>query len=183
MTLVASKNSNPLCATFPPGQKLGPLRPQGGGVGNDMENLKAPKTRLVGAAKYRKSLKGKNWRKNHQKANRKRINNYQRLWREKNREKVLAYNVRYKLEHGEKRKRLGRAALWRRLGMPEPTRPEPQHCECCGRDKGSRALANDHCHVTNVFRGWLCYSCNSAIGKLGDDLAGLFRAVEYLKRV
>ena len=38
----------------------------------------------------------------------------------------------------------------------------------------------DHDHKTDLFRGWLCNQCNTAIGGLGDDLAGARRAVVYL---
>src|SRR5487761_711233 len=47
--------------------------------------------------------------------------------------------------------------------IPEPTRPEPPACECCGRPKRAR-LVVDHDHLADEFRGWLCDSCNSAIG-------------------
>jgi hypothetical protein len=38
----------------------------------------------------------------------------------------------------------------------------------------------DHDHDTGAVRGLLCHSCNTAIGALGDNLAGLQRAVDYL---
>lgn len=40
----------------------------------------------------------------------------------------------------------------------------------------------DHDHDTETFRGWICEKCNIGIGKLGDTLEGLTKAVEYLKR-
>ncbi len=39
----------------------------------------------------------------------------------------------------------------------------------------------DHDHVTNKIRGILCPSCNTGLGKLGDTLDGLMRAVRYLE--
>jgi hypothetical protein len=38
----------------------------------------------------------------------------------------------------------------------------------------------DHDPATHKFRGWICQNCNTAIGKLGDNLAGLMAAVDYL---
>jgi hypothetical protein len=38
----------------------------------------------------------------------------------------------------------------------------------------------DHDPQTHRFRGWICQNCNTAIGKLGDNLAGLMAAVNYL---
>ena len=39
----------------------------------------------------------------------------------------------------------------------------------------------DHCHQTGRVRGVLCFNCNSAIGKLGDDPDTLRRAIAYLE--
>lgn len=81
---------------------------------------------------------------------------------------------------------------WKTKNMPAPTRPRPDVCECCGGaelEKNTRgvspvpkSLALDHCHDTNRFRGWLCRKCNTAIGLLGDNSEGVWRAVEYLLR-
>jgi hypothetical protein len=66
--------------------------------------------------------------------------------------------------------------------IPAPTRPCPLVCECCGNPPSKLALNVDHCHVTGVFRGWLCTRCNVGIGALGDNAAGLIRALEYLRK-
>ena len=50
-------------------------------------------------------------------------------------------------------------------------------CEICERTDN---LCYDHCHTTMKFRGILCRSCNAAIGHLGDNLAGVQRAIVYL---
>ena len=50
-------------------------------------------------------------------------------------------------------------------------------CDCCGT---LSKLVLDHDHMNNKFRGWLCNSCNCGIGMLGDDVAGLIRALSYL---
>jgi len=63
------------------------------------------------------------------------------------------------------------------------TRPRPDHCECCGKACVSNTvLCYDHDHTTDEFRGWLCAACNLGIGKLGDDVTGLQRAMDYLQR-
>jgi hypothetical protein len=41
----------------------------------------------------------------------------------------------------------------------------------------------DHDHSTNIVRGLLCDGCNGGIGQLGDDIAGLRRALSYLESV
>lgn len=70
----------------------------------------------------------------------------------------------------------------KRRGIPDPTRPNPEKCENCGRDPGKYGMHVDHCHATGKFRGWLCGKCNMGIGTLGDSIEGLQRAIEYLKR-
>jgi hypothetical protein len=57
-------------------------------------------------------------------------------------------------------------------------------CACCGalNPQGKGVFHVDHCHKTGVIRGLLCHLCNTGIGKLGDDLPGLFKAVRYLEK-
>lgn len=43
------------------------------------------------------------------------------------------------------------------------------------------AVHVDHCHETGRVRGVLCFNCNSAIGKLGDDPDTTRRAAAYLE--
>lgn len=54
-------------------------------------------------------------------------------------------------------------------------------CSCCFQKPESFVM--DHIHGTTHFRGYLCNACNTGIGKLGDNVAGLERAIAYLKRV
>lgn len=69
----------------------------------------------------------------------------------------------------------------KKRGLPEPSRPEPILCECCGRQRGRTSLNLDHDHPTGKFRGWLCGSCNRGIGLLSDTIDGLQRAIDYLR--
>lgn len=93
---------------------------------------------------------------------------YQKRWYDRNREQE---RLRAEVKNRKK------------YGLPEPTRPRPEHCECCGGKNGDgRVLSLDHCHKTGAFRGWLCAKCNLGIGKLGDTREALERAVAYLKR-
>lgn len=47
---------------------------------------------------------------------------------------------------------------------------EKTHCELCEKPFGSGKKNLDHCHSTGKYRGALCLQCNTALGKLGDDL-------------
>lgn len=92
-----------------------------------------------------------------------------KAWRITNREKHLA----------QSRARALRAS-YKKLAAPIP-RPAPANCEACGKAfTGTPRM--DHDHKTNLFRGWLCHRCNSAIGLAGDTLEGVQKLVEYLNR-
>lgn len=56
-------------------------------------------------------------------------------------------------------------------------------CALCGAvHEKNRKLMVDHNHNTKKVRGILCSKCNTGVGLLGDNLEGLMRAVEYLRR-
>lgn len=55
---------------------------------------------------------------------------------------------------------------------------KPTYCECCGKIPHKWCL--DHDHDTNKIRGWLCDQCNTGIGKLGDNIASVQNALNYL---
>lgn len=71
--------------------------------------------------------------------------------------------------------------------------PEPDRCDCCGKKNTTSLVVGekrcsknnllvDHCHKTGNFRGWTCRNCNQGIGKLGDNVEGLIKALNYLLR-
>lgn len=95
-------------------------------------------------------------------------------WKAENRERVLAQGREYY--------RKVKSRILAKM-YPPATRPMPEVCECCGRPPtGRKSLGLDHDHVTGKFRGWLCMRCNTALGKLGDNLAGVRMALAYLER-
>ena len=54
-------------------------------------------------------------------------------------------------------------------------------CAICTKPFPGR-IAIDHDHRTGRVRGLLCTSCNTGIGKLGDDPELLLRAISYLSQ-
>lgn len=62
------------------------------------------------------------------------------------------------------------------------SRPRPDRCEVCERAPSKRALSLDHCHMTGKFRGWLCSSCNTALGHVDDSPELLKKLSSYLER-
>jgi hypothetical protein len=57
---------------------------------------------------------------------------------------------------------------------------EKQNNRCAVCDRETK-LCIDHDHSSGKVRGLLCNSCNSGIGFLGDDDAGVKKALDYLK--
>jgi hypothetical protein len=95
------------------------------------------------------------------------------------RTKTLARNKNYAKQHPE----MERKRSWRRNGVPFPSRSCPERCEICNQPPVTRALHADHCHLTGVFRGWLCGECNLGLGKFQDSSDLLIAAVRYLRNV
>lgn len=56
-------------------------------------------------------------------------------------------------------------------------------CDICGGppDNGKSRLSADHDHETGEFRGFLCDSCNKALGLMRDSPNRLVRAARYLE--
>ena len=52
---------------------------------------------------------------------------------------------------------------------------------CLCHDDDCLNFHTDHDPQTNKVRGLLCSNCNTGLGKLGDNIVGLRRAVRYLE--
>ncbi|MEU9733272.1 endonuclease VII domain-containing protein [Streptomyces sp. NPDC048002] len=73
--------------------------------------------------------------------------------------------------------------LLREYGLTEAQRDEmvASQMGLCVICLKAPAVHVDHCHKTGRVRGVLCFNCNSAIGKLGDDPDAVRRAAAYLE--
>jgi len=70
-------------------------------------------------------------------------------------------------------------------GMP-PSGYQCPLCFCEEKDavgKGGNAgpWVLDHDHERGEFRGWLCHSCNRALGAFNDNIPRLKRAIKYIR--
>lgn len=93
-----------------------------------------------------------------------------------NPKKYLQQNKEWRTKNRQKKKDYLRR--WRHKVVP--SRPEPSHCEVCNGCPGSKGMHLDHCHVTGIFRGWLCHRCNVALGFVRDDPDTLRKLADYL---
>ncbi|MFF4697611.1 endonuclease VII domain-containing protein [Streptomyces chattanoogensis] len=73
--------------------------------------------------------------------------------------------------------------LKRQYGIAEAQRDEMIAAQAgvCAICRKAPAVHVDHCHKTGKVRGVLCFNCNSALGKLGDDPDAIRRAIAYLE--
>ena len=59
---------------------------------------------------------------------------------------------------------------------------QAKRCKLCRKEIESAVKAHvDHCHETGRIRGLLCFTCNKALGMLGDNEDGLLLALGYVK--
>jgi quercetin dioxygenase-like cupin family protein len=110
-----------------------------------------------------------------------------RQWQKNNPHKVKAAAAKWKSLNKAKTSqshKKWRQANRAKYGLPEPTRPVPLVCECCGKPESFRnqELSLDHCHSSGVFRGWLCSRCNRGMGLLGDTYSEISKVMSYLAR-
>jgi hypothetical protein len=123
---------------------------------------------------------------------------YAREYYAKNREAILAATrtsaeawakanpearKEHKRRYREKNRLQLKTAQWRQSLEEMAGRPRPETCEACGGPPDhKKGLHFDHCHTNGHFRGWICRSCNLALGNVQDDPIRLLKLVAYLKR-
>jgi hypothetical protein len=120
-------------------------------------------------------------------------------WRALNPEKVRAQSAAYYAANPEKQK--ARNAAWYKANLKKVRdyglkreynltleqynsilEAQSHRCAICQTHQSdlTKALAVDHDHRDGTIRGLLCSNCNTAIGKLSDNPAGLHTALDYL---
>ncbi len=117
---------------------------------------------------------------------------WSKRWKARNRDKVRAQKLRWankksariravpELHEKQKRHRRTRAAeLYRERQEAKAGRPMPNKCELCPSEG---PLVFDHCHRSGLFRGWLCRTCNMALGLINDDVRVARAIVRYLNK-
>jgi len=104
-----------------------------------------------------------------QRKNKDKFNNYQREWRDANKERT-AEIAKY-------------SRIFRKYGITREeydSLMEQTHCTICNADLADRKPALDHCHTTGAIRGVLCNQCNVGLGFFQDSPEILKKAADYL---
>ena len=113
----------------------------------------------------------------------------QALYREKNRDRRLAYMREYyrKNPHKHYAGRM-KAHLKKKYNLTEAEfdqmlSVQNRRCAICGRSKPEvKRMVVDHCHATGVVRKILCDACNRGLGFFGDNPVRIEAAISYLER-
>ena len=118
----------------------------------------------------------KQWIKNHPE----KFKQYRRKHYLSNRGKIIMKSVEYQKNHPECVSRIRKEQCSKKKQKLESRagRPKPLFCEICN-EKRNR-IVFDHDHKTGKFRGWICNTCNSALGFVDDNPNILKRMLEYL---
>jgi len=83
----------------------------------------------------------------------------------------------YDARNGHPRRNNVKNRTWR----SKPVRPhKPDRCEVCKTIED--LICNDHCHITDLHRGWLCNKCNTILGFANDDPDRLRALAEYIEK-
>lgn len=114
---------------------------------------------------------------------RKRAN--EKLWREKNKEKL---KVIWRNRGKQNRLKNKQTRVLKRYGLTmEQVNAmfiaQNDRCYICDKHKSEfkKGLMIDHCHKTNKVRKLLCPNCNSGIGHFFDDVTIMENAIVYIK--
>ena len=86
------------------------------------------------------------------------------------------YEDRWRSDHVE---HLRRYRAKRDYNFDLPVGGYPSNCELCGKEG---RICLDHDHETRRVRGFLCNSCNTAIGYAQDDANLLRKMADYLEK-
>ena len=124
------------------------------------------------------------------KANRPRINEQKLLDKAKNPEKYKKWNKDYYERNADSLQARG-VSRRRDIRLDDYYKmidSQENKCAICNKEETRThngkivRLCMDHCHKTQKIRELLCHDCNTAIGKMKDDVNILQSAINYLNK-
>lgn len=144
---------------------------------------------------YKKRYYNKEKRRGDYLANKEKLTENRRIYRENNKEKIKEYAHNYyqtyKLKRKEKPKYNKSYFLnahyytkYRitKIDKAEMLEKQGNKCLICNDDIDFTTGFVDHCHKTKRVRGLLCRKCNFGLGFFNDDIDLLQKAIFYLSR-
>lgn len=112
---------------------------------------------------------------------------YSKIYYKKNRKSQLLKTKKYRQKNKDIHyKNVKNAKYKRQFGITledyyKISELQNHRCAICGKEENGKQLAVDHCHETGKVRGLLCSNCNLGLGKLGDSIESVGKALAYLK--
>lgn len=115
---------------------------------------------------------------------------YKSTYYQRNKERIKLWNRKYWHENKDRWKDSSRENwLKRNYGINLEIYNElfEKQNGCCAiceihQSEQKRVMAVDHCHLSQKVRGLLCFRCNTALGKFGDNADLLNKAIIYLNK-
>ncbi len=134
------------------------------------------------SSKSSKKSARKKWDKKYQNTHREELKEKARLYRYRNKnsdrsmKSLLCTSRKYAKKYGY---------ISCNASIDELLKSYTGFCLSCGISESelSERLCMDHNHKTGDFRGWLCRSCNLALGLLKESPDRMSCLIEYIKRV
>jgi hypothetical protein len=111
------------------------------------------------------------------------IKAYVKRWQQENADRLNAYR---RAHNANRRREIRERHLKRTFGITlvdfdAMLAAQSGGCAICGRQAPENtSLHVDHDHETGVVRGLLCFTCNGALGMLGESDEFLSRAADYV---
>lgn len=101
-------------------------------------------------------------------------------WQVEHRDQVNANMKIWRIEHP------GAASIaaiksWKARRVKLAKRKKPKYCDVC-KKSGNICFDHDHTIDLFLFRGWICFNCNSALGYAKDSAKLLRKLAAYLER-
>jgi hypothetical protein len=141
---------------------------------------KQTKSGLDCYCKVCKRIKGSEWKQK----NKAQHLDFQKRYREANRQKLRNYNKQYdrlnkdKVRSQDLKSKYGITLDQYKILFVQ----QNGSCKICAALPKIKALAVDHCHKTGKVRGLLCGLCNRGLGMFKDNTILLYKAADYLEQ-
>jgi hypothetical protein len=113
---------------------------------------------------------------------------YQKAWKQKNKEKLPKYQKKYQLKYPDKYKDKCKTNRLKKYGISLEDyhlliKAQNGICPICGLELCSGGQIDvDHCHLTGKVRGILHNKCNRLLACCEESTTRLSNAIEYLDK-